>query len=524
VSFLGKLFGKKEEPAPQKPDRFRGDAEAFATRCAAWREIFTEAGKAGKACGAAPSTKSIPSTASTVAVVVSPWISTPVPFFSLECALALKRAGVTPTLLWDTTEIVGNVPNKKHRDIIAAVFPALPPDIPLLDVSHATIRPGEHDAGTARRIVYENAVRNVRGEMNIQQFFAAHPEAEADTQAHIARIRATLAAGRFDWLLTPGGIFGVSAIYVAVARELGIPFSTFDSGPGRLRLVHDGIAAHLADLPRAFEIVNRELTAAQKERAMQLGREELTKRAQGKDDRGFQVVALTEVEEKCDVLIPLNIRWDSAALSRQRLFASVEENIAAVLDWAASKPGLTVCIRQHPNERREHLRGSDNWEGLLARFGRMGERVRWIAAADPVNTYDLIRKAKVVLPHTSTVGIEAALLGRPVVLSTQVYYDGFPFVWNPATRNDFFALLEEAVAGGLAPGEEAREQAALAYFMTQQCAVMRTPFTPQNEDYAQWVRTPPEALWAGAEPWDFLKALCSREPLAAIRARRLLAP
>ncbi len=347
-------------------------------------------------------------------------------------------------------------------------------------------------------------------------------DAEADTRAHFGRIRETLAAGGFDWLLVPGGIFGVSAVYLEMARELAVRYSTFDSGPGRLRLVHDGVAAHLADLPRAFEIVTRELSDAQRRAEWELAREELEKRTHGKDDRGFQVVAATGAIEKCDVLIPLNIRWDSAALSRQRLFASVEENIAAVLEWAGAKPGVTVCIRQHPNERREHLRGSDNWEGLVARFGQMGHRVRWIGAADPVSTYDLIRAAKVVLPHTSTVGVEAALLGRPVVLATRVYYDCFSFVWKPATRDEFFALLERALGGDLPVNENAMAEAYLVYFMTQQCAVMRTRFTPQNDDYRQWMETPPEALWEEPEPADFLEALRTREPLAAIRARRIL--
>jgi hypothetical protein len=446
----------------------------------------------------------------------------------MECALALRQSGHRVTLLWDPVETVGNIPDKKHIAVIAGVFPALPSDIQVIDISQRDIpapgQPLESDLHLARRIVYENAVRNVRGEMNVDAFFVAHPDAEADTLAHFARIRDTLARGNFDWLLVPGGIFGVSAVYLEMARELGLHFSTFDSGPGRLRLVHDGVAAHLADLPRAFEIVNRDLTDAQKARAIALGREELDKRTHGQDDRGFQVVPATGAPEQCDVLIPLNIRWDSAALSRQRLFATVEENIAAVLDWAAGQPGVTVCIRQHPNERRDHLRGSDNWQTLIDRFLHLGHRVRWIAAADPVSTYDLIRSAKVVLPHTSTVGIEAALLGAPVILSTRVYYDTFSFVFNPATRQDFFVLLDKALSGALSVPEPAKSEAALAYFLTQQCAVMRTLFTPQNDDFPQWIETPPELLWQQPEPLDFLTALRTREPLAAIRARRILAP
>lgn len=508
MSFLDALFGKKPEAAPEpaekKPDRFRADAAAFAARCRMWGEL--------PGGGDGPR----------VAVVVSPWISTPVPFFSMECALALRHAGLRPSLIWDSVEIVGNVPNKKHVEVISGVFPELPPDIEVIDVSNSGMRPDDRDAERARRIVYENAVRNVRGEANVADFIAAHPQAEADTRAHLARIRHALTAGRFDWLLTPGGIFGVSAVYVEMARELGLPFSTFDSGPGRLRLSHDGVAAHLADLPRTFEIVNLELSVAEKARAMSLAREELAKRTEARDDRGFQVAGATGASERCDVLIPLNIRWDSAALGRQRLFDSVEASIAAVLDWVEARPDVTICIRQHPNERRDHLRGSDNFEGLSGRLERLGERARWIGAAEAVNTYDLIRAAKVILPHTSTVGVEAALMGKPVVLSTRVYYDGFSFVWNPGTREEFFALIGKALAGELEVTPEAGDEAAMVYFLTQQCAVMRTRFTPQNDDFPQWSATPPAALWAEPEPLDFLTALRTREPLAALRARRFL--
>ncbi|MGA3169901.1 MAG: hypothetical protein ABSE62_02710 [Chthoniobacteraceae bacterium] len=502
MSLLKKILGGEE--VVKRKGRFREDAEAFAARCAEWRKM-----------------ERVEAEGDRVGVVVSPWISTAVPFFAMECGLALWRKGLKVSILWDGVEIVGNVPNKKHVVEISRIFPQCHHEIGVIDVAGAGIKAKEGDGELARRIVYENAVRDVRGEMKVAEFFAAHPEAEGDTRAHIGRIREMLAGGGFDWVLAPGGIFGVSAVYIAMARELGLRFSTFDSGPGRLRLAHDGVAAHLADLPRAFEIVNREFNEEQKGRAMELGKMELIDRVRGADDRGFQVAAATGEPERCDVLIPLNIRWDSAALSRQRLFASVEENISAVLEWAGGKDGVTVCIRQHPNERREHLRGSDNWEGLTARFGRLGERVRWIGAADPVNTYDLIRSAKVVLPHTSTVGVEAALLGRPVVLSTRVYYDCFSFVWNPGTREEFFALLDRALGGELPVSEEAKNEALLVYFLTQRCAVMRTRFTPQNDDYRRWMETRPEALWEEAETRDLLEAMMTREPLAAIRAKRI---
>ena len=180
------------------------------------------------------------------------------------------------------------------------------------------------------------------------------------------------------------------------------------------------IAAHLADVPSAFRSLRERLAPAERETVLAMGRAELDDRFNARDFRHFQVTPATGRDDlRYDIFVPLNIRWDSAALGRQRAFPSVADWLDAVLTWVGTKPGVTICIRQHPRERLDFAKGSDNLAPLLQRHAALGERLRFVAADEPLNSYDLLRHARVVLPHTSTVGIEAALLGLPVILGTR---------------------------------------------------------------------------------------------------------
>lgn len=520
-------------PDPQvgnrkKPHRFRQMRELCTERCRWWKEIGNLADDPVDAH---------------VGVLVTPWIATAVPFFSIECAQMLAHAGHRVTLIWDSCEITGHVPNKKHVQEIAKVFPEMPPSVEVVDL--ATLEPDEavSDRELSRAIVYENAVRRMRGESTVEEFIGGHPEAETETRVHLGRIRRLLSADQFQWILIPGGIFGISGVYVSVARSLGLRFSTYDSDAGLLRLVHNGVAAHLADLVPVVATLREELAPEQRSAMIEAAREDLESRLAATHQRGFQVVAAMNATAAaragagtaaagqpppavpCDILMPLNIQADSAVLARQRLFSSVEESIAAVLDHAPED--AAICIRQHPNERHDGSRSRDEFRALSARFSASHPRrqgsVRWIAAADSVSTYDLMRAARVILPHTSIIGVEAAMLGRPVVLSWKVYYEEFPFVWKAGSRGEFFALVEKAFAGELAVEPAARDEAAVVYYLTQQCALTATVFTPCPDDYLQWAAIPPRQLWERPEPQDFREALLTREPLTLIRHRRLAA-
>ncbi len=455
-------------------------------------------------------------------MLVTPWLSTAVPFFALECAEMMRRAGEFPVILLDSTDIVQNASDSAHGFVLRGLIEKGFANWEVIPVTSASPARSPQDVDLAESIFRENAIWRSRGESRASEFMEQNAAARARIVQHLARVRSFIKSARIERLLIPGGIFGLSPLYVAMARELGISFATFDGGAGLLRLAQQGVAAHLADIPVAFQKLRASLDIEQFEKIQQQGRAELEDRTNARDFRQFQVSAATGRDDlRYDLFVPLNIRWDSAALGRQRAFSDVAAWLDALLTWVAARPGVTICLRQHPRERLSFAKGNDSLAPLLARHVALGERLRFVAAEESLNSYDLMRHARVVLPHTSTVGIEAAVLGLPVLLGAAVYYEDLGFCQKAKTSEEYFALLDQVLRGQHVPTAVQRDAAALAYFLTQRCAFMQTDFTAHPDDFRQWVQQPHEALWGKNEPADFRIAFLNGEPLALVRQRRL---
>jgi hypothetical protein len=318
-------------------------------------------------------------------------------------------------------------------------------------------------------------------------------------------------------------VWGLSGVYVTLTAGLGKTYTTYDCGLGTVTICHNGIACHQIDLPAAVSLVKSEFTAKQQEHVRDRAWKELKERMDGRGNQAaFQVRAAGDAATSdFNVLVPLNLRWDSAALARKRLFETVEDWIVAVLRWAESEPNARVCFRQHPSERETVLRGSDDIGDLMARENKIPERVRFVAAEDDVNTYEVLRTIKVVSPYTSSVGVEAGMLGIPVIVSAHNYYDHASFVQHPETREEYFALLSHAIRGELSVAPEGTHDAALFYHLVQECNILPTHFTPAPGDFVSWVKVPPDQLWHEPACADLRESLMTGRPLSYLASRRV---
>jgi hypothetical protein len=66
--------------------------------------------------------------------------------------------------------------------------------------------------------------------------------------------------------------------------------------------------------------------------------------------------------------------------------------------------------------------------------------VAFFGPSDYVSSYDLIGRAKLVLVYNSSIGLEASILGAPVLCAGRARYTQAPTVFFPATRE---AYMEE---------------------------------------------------------------------------------
>lgn len=496
------VLGGIARPKTGSPPKFPEMAAAFGKRLATeWADL------------------QLPKTGPQVGVLITPWMFTPAPFFAFECGLALASTGSQVKWLWDAGNVFLNAGRPREVYAIREIFDLLPKGMETVAVHGLETCESFEDSEFLALLIYENAVRELKGEDKVAEFLAANPGLPAAMREHVNRIESLLTQENFDWLLLPGGVWASSGIYARIASRLGIDYTSYDSGPGELFVGKNGPAAHFPDIPPSLSAIldipleERTELVAEAEKSLRI-------RMAGQDEYRLQPKpAGTCGDEKCDVLVPLNYRADTAALCRQKIFESVREWIVALCEWAEQNPRIHLVIRQHPCERIPEFRGSDRWDLHLGRFSSLGERLRFVNAEDDINTYDLLAKAKVVLPFTSRVGIEAAMMRKPVLLGSHCYYSGCGFTLDAGSREEYFSLLGSALRGERNPDAEQAARAGLCYYLAERCLSLRTCFTPQPQDYAQWVAQPRVALWSEPEQKTFLSIMAEREwsPLAIKR-------
>ena len=106
-------------------------------------------------------------------------------------------------------------------------------------------------------------------------------------------------------------------------------------------------------------------------------------------------------------------------------FESQSEWVNQVVDWVAHRSDVELIIRVHP-----HLAGKtgfgkavDECEFYQKVAAGKPENVRVVMPDVSLNSYALMDEADIGLTFGSTVGIEMAMLGKPVLLASRGFYE-----------------------------------------------------------------------------------------------------
>jgi capsular polysaccharide biosynthesis protein len=461
-------------------------------------------------------------------VVVMPWVSTPAPWFSLALAVGLARRGKKIALVWDDSALglPLDAPERlRVQDVhIARALEALGDVFPIARLSEQPPQPArERDANALQELSDLNLTWGLRGALPSEEVRRAFPLAPENLARTLALVRGLLQSARYESLLVIGGIYGTSGLFRLAGEEAGIRVATFDGTFGVVQICVDGIAAQQSDIPIAF----RELERAAPEIldwARGQAQEAFQRRVEARDEAAYQVVPPQQdgAAPSADVVIPMNVEWDAAALGRHTVFENTADWITATVEFVLSRSAQTIAVRQHPAERKKFDRSRFDIGAILQeRFGE-NPRLRVVAADEPINTYDLIQSATVVLPFASTIGIEAAAMGKVVLVSGASCYSSLDFVWKASSREEYLNLLGRALRGELPRKAHQIEKAWLCYYLTPVCNRVWTDFTsaPGDSDFWKWVGRDPEALFADAAVADMLTALVENRPLSLIRHER----
>ncbi|MCC6695172.1 MAG: hypothetical protein IT365_06035 [Candidatus Hydrogenedentes bacterium] len=158
---------------------------------------------------------------------------------------------------------------------------------------------------------------------------------------------------------------------------------------------------------------------------------------------------LRRIEGKPSALLTANVIWDLAALNKQVVFSGMIDWIAETVRWFGEHPEFALIVKPHPAEANPLIPETVERVGLALkeRGVPIPENVVLLTPLSRCSVYELLPMARAVLVHTSTVGVEAAARGVPVIASARSPFRGFGFTADPESPDAYFNAVEAALIG-----------------------------------------------------------------------------
>ena len=342
--------------------------------------------------------------------------------------------------------------NAYGRSVLAKAEPLLQ-ILPLLDSAAEEKMPAE----LADKIEHTS-------ELDVQYTLQTE-EVELDTPLYHLRQKRNVQAARAayahlketrpDVVIVPNGLILEFGAVFEAARSLDIPVVSYEFGEQRQRLWLDrnrpvmyqdtgGMWQALRQQPfdqGQFDKI-KELVAARQDATLW---NNFARRWQDQPAEGEQAVrAKLGLDERPLVLLAANVIGDSLTLDRQGFSGSMTRWIKRTLAFFNQRPDVQFVIRAHPGELG--MKGPSVGDTVAEVMSKPPEHIHIIAPDAPVNTYDLVGIADLGLVYTTTVGLEFAMSGVPVIVAGKTHYRGKGFTLDPDSWDEYFTTLEQVLA------------------------------------------------------------------------------
>jgi hypothetical protein len=430
-----------------------------------------------------------------VAVLITPWYGTQVPWTSFAIGLLLRARGNHVVLVFEALDIGPKKSIPEKVQLIFIKFTLLVLQFSGIPVRHVC-KDSNHEYSSNvdySQEAFSYATWLVRGESNItHSLLASLNRSLAANELIINHIFSGL---NVDIFLIPGGMCKNSALWVKSCMRANIRYATFDDGGvGKLMFSCHGIAAQHSDIPIFVESISSAAMHCPSitTKILELSANEITKRSNGllgSDGTVSQSPSSCRPSINSDsyALICLNSIWDSASLGLHTCFSDSLAWIRATIGHILANSSLDIVVRQHPHEKYDFSRGSDDLKVLFFDWFDHSPRIIFEDCYSSANTYDLLNGSTFAVVHTSTIGLEGSFRGKPVVTQSSSYYAPSGAVFYANDISSYFALIDKAVNKSLTVSAEMKEKAGLFFYASQMCSFIDTELAPSRPSKMQGI-------------------------------------
>ena len=141
-----------------------------------------------------------------------------------------------------------------------------------------------------------------------------------------------------------------------------------------------------------------------------------------------------------------NVIYDTSQAHANIVFPHMFAWLETVLEVIRSHPETLFVIRAHPDEMRPGT-AKQSRESVQSWVKQNGAaelpNVVFIDSLEYISSYELIQRAKFVMVYSSSIGLEASLMGKPVLCSGKARYTQYPIVFFPSSAQAYRRAADE---------------------------------------------------------------------------------
>jgi hypothetical protein len=181
-----------------------------------------------------------------------------------------------------------------------------------------------------------------------------------------------------------------------------------------------------------------------------------------------------------------NVVFDTSQPHSNLIFPHMFAWLDLVLGIIRKHPETLFIIRAHPDESRPGKASQESVSQWIAQNQASSlPNLIFVDSRQPLSSYELIQRSKFVMVYNSTIGLEAAILGYPVLCAGRARFTQLPTVFFPNSAEQYAAQAEAFLEAAYVtmPPEFQRNARRFLYYQLYRSSL---PFDEYLEEDGIW--------------------------------------
>jgi hypothetical protein len=133
-----------------------------------------------------------------------------------------------------------------------------------------------------------------------------------------------------------------------------------------------------------------------------------------------------------------NVVFDTSQPHSNTVFPHMFAWLDLVLEIARAHLDTLFVLRAHPDETRPGKASQESVSRWVTKNQADSlPNIVFVESGQTLSSYDLIQRSKFILVYNSTIGLEASIMGLPVISAGRARYTQLPTVFFPPTPSDY---------------------------------------------------------------------------------------